>query len=544
MGEKKRRAAAAGSEAGKRTALDLGREAQVLLAQRQYAAALGRLVRALELAPQVDALWAQFGEVVRFFNFRAPLDSRLRALLERSLEHPAVDPGELVRPIASLAISAAPERVLAEPLLLRLLRDAVVRDPRLQQLIGDERRRALQGAPVALETLVAIAHQCFNTEYVLDETAAETQAVEQLRGALAARADPHDYAVYAAYRPLHTLPDRERHGQELANTPLASLAQRQIAEPLEEQRLAAAVPSLTPVASAVSAAVQAQYEANPYPRWLRAQTSFDTAPLPELMREMFPSADLAGMKEGATRVLVAGCGTGHNTITLARRFAGVRVLAVDLSRASLAYAKRKTIELGLDNIEYAQADLLALDKLHERFDLVEASGVLHHLEDPLAGWRSLATLVEPGGFMRVGLYSERGRRAIVRARQFIARQRFEPTPGGIRRCRAAILAASGDELLMSLTRREDFYSMSGCRDLLFHVQEQRFRLPQIADMLGQLGLRFLGFEFPDSGITAARYRARFPYDRAMVDFASWDRYEEDYPDTFARMYQFWVRKPL
>jgi hypothetical protein len=75
------------------------------------------------------------------------------------------------------------------------------------------------------------------------------------------------------------------------------------------------------------------------------------------------------------------------------------------------------------------------------------------------------------------------------------------------------------------------------------VQELRFSLPQIGTTIQTLGLHFLGFEFPDSGITASRYRARFPADGAMTNLANWDRFEQENPDTFARMYQFWVRKP-
>jgi hypothetical protein len=74
------------------------------------------------------------------------------------------------------------------------------------------------------------------------------------------------------------------------------------------------------------------------------------------------------------------------------------------------------------------------------------------------------------------------------------------------------------------------------------VQERRFSLPQIAAMIERLGMRFLGFEFPDSGATAARYRARFPGDPALADLGNWHRLEQEYPDSFARMYQFWVRK--
>ena len=293
--------------------------------------------------------------------------------------------------------------------------------------------------------------------------------------------------------------------------PIASLVRRQVLEPGEERRLAADIPSLSSARSEVSAKVQAQYEANPYPRWLRAPAA--GGPAPQKI-------------SGKPRILVAGCGTGQHAIGTAQQYPGASVLAVDLSLASLAYAQRKTLELGLADIEYRQADILALDGLPERFDLIECSGVLHHLEDPFEGWRVLKNLLNPGAFMRVGLYSESGRRAVVRARELIAAGGLAPDAAGIRACRAAIRARSEDALLATLARNEDFYSMSGCRDLLFHVQEHRFSLPQIEAMIGRLGLRFLGFEFADSGATLARYQARF---KDPLDLKSWHRFETGIP---------------
>lgn len=493
MGEKKRRSAGAAQAHAARS--------RAAMAQSAFGAALEEMVRALEMAPAVDAFWAQFGDLIRFFNFRHPLDARLHKLLARALDHPAVDPGDLVRPITSTALSrGAP---FEDELLLRLFEETVIRDPRLEALIVAERRRALDGASVPLERLVAIAHQCFNTEYVFAESEDEARAV----AALAPR-DERELAVYAAYRPLNTLAD--------ASHAVASLARRQILEPEEEKRLGASIPVLGAPVGAVSAAVRAQYEENPYPRWQRLPAAF------------------AAEEQAPARVLIAGCGTGQHAITTALRMPRSRVLALDLSRASLAYAKRKTLELGVRNIEYAQADLLALPPDIGRFGHVEASGVLHHLQDPLAGWRSLSALVEPGGSMRIGLYSELGRRAIVRARKLIAERGFTATPAGIRACRAALLA---DESFASIVRNEDFYSMSGCRDLLFHVQEHRFTLLQIKEMMAALGLRFAGFEFADSGMTLARYS------KDPLDLDAWHAFENEYPDTFSRMYQFWIRKP-
>jgi hypothetical protein len=108
--------------------------------------------------------------------------------------------------------------------------------------------------------------------------------------------------------------------------------------------------------------------------------------------------------------------------------------------------------------------------------------------------------------------------------------------------RATVLARRDDPLLTRLAQGEDFYSLSGCRDLVFHVEEHRYTLPRIAAMLVELGLAFIGFEWPDPGALAA-YRAQFPEDRTLSDLANWDRFEADRPDTFAGMYRFWVRKP-
>jgi SAM-dependent methyltransferase len=493
------------------------------LAEGAYGPALESMTTALRLAPGVAPLWAQFGELVRYFNLRHPVPPAVRELLSKALEHPAVDPGNLVRPITTLALSRPTGTVFDEPLLLRLLEDAVIRDAALERAIAETRRRMLDEA-LPLPVMAAIAHQCFNTEYVFDETAEERSKVEALSAALES---PASYAAYAAYRPLSTLKSTDLQG-----TALASLARRQVLEPLEERRLAAEIPSLGSDKGGVSASVRAQYEANPYPRWVRMQTSFAAAPLARIVRELFPHAGVGAISE-RPRILVAGCGTGQNAIATAQRFSGASVLAVDLSLASLAYAKRKTLELGLRNIEYRRADILALGALGERFDLIECSGVLHHLEDPFEGWRVLAGLRKPGGLMRVGLYSETGRRAIVRARELIAARGFKPDADGIRACRAVI---RDDPSLAQIARNEDFYSMSGCRDLLFHVHERRFTLPQIESMLAGLGLSFLGFELPDGGATLGRYGTRF----SDSSLQNWHKFEQEFPDTFARMYQFWA----
>jgi 2-polyprenyl-3-methyl-5-hydroxy-6-metoxy-1,4-benzoquinol methylase len=57
------------------------------------------------------------------------------------------------------------------------------------------------------------------------------------------------------------------------------------------------------------------------------------------------------------------------------------------------YARLMTRVLAVQNLEYAQADILKLGTVDRRFDGIEAVGVLHHLADPEAGWRALGSLL-------------------------------------------------------------------------------------------------------------------------------------------------------
>jgi SAM-dependent methyltransferase len=259
------------------------------------------------------------------------------------------------------------------------------------------------------------------------------------------------------------------------------------------------------------------------------------------LRNKLPRARVRSLEKGRpVDILIAGCGTGRHTVETVQRFAGARVLSIDLSRASLAYALRKTRELGLNQIEYAQADILELGSIGRTFDVIESNGVLHHLADPLAGWRVLVSLLRPGGLMNIGLYSKLARRDVTTVREFIAQQGFGRGARDIARCRQQLMAAADGTPLKNVTSARDFYTTSACRDLLFHVQEHQLTIPEIAGFLAANGLTFLGFEV-DVAILH-RFARQFPDPAAVSSLDRWHDFEAANPQAFAGMYQFWAQK--
>ena len=239
-------------------------------------------------------------------------------------------------------------------------------------------------------------------------------------------------------------------------------------------------------------------------------------------------------------ILVAGCGTGQHPIETAWRFRDGRILAVDLSLASLLYAKRKTQEYSLTSIEYALADILEIESLDRSFDVIESAGVLHHLANPFAGWQVLLSVLRPNGIMVVGLYSETARRHIAKIREIIVKKGYLPTAIDIRQLRQDLVCLGQKKDLGNTITSLDFYSTSACRDLLFHTQESRMTIGDIKDFLLVNNLMFLGFELPREIIQS--YMSRFPDDSAATNLDQWQIFENENPDVFIGMYQFWIQK--
>ena len=476
----------------------------------------------------------------------------LRVLLQRALRERWTRPRDLAAAIC--AIVALQRFDARDPLLCTLLELVPIPHRDIEQQLTEQRREILHAAAsgAALDTEVIIdacrlARQCFINEYAWRRSDAEGDALALLGRAietdLAGGAAPADakLAVFAMYLSLGSLDGAARllTGGRLSEV-VALLAQ-QVGEPAEERRLRDSIARATSIEDDVSRRVRDQYEENPYPRWVATIKPAYRVQLADWLTDRFPGVATPPPAEGTLEVLVAGCGTGQHAIETVQALAGAKVLAIDLSLASLAYARRMTAALGVSGIDYVQADLLQAARLARRFDMIAVGGVLHHLGDPWSGWRALHALLRPGGVMNVLLYTERGRTDVKAARDWIAANGYGPTADAIRECRQALLA-SPEDWAARLSASPDFSSLSGCRDLLFHVQERPVTLPEVARFLDAEGIELLGIEV--SAATEQAFRQWRVSEDPLRDLAGWDLFEAEHPGCFAGMLNLWVRRSI
>ena len=436
-------------------------------------------------------------------------------------------------------------RLAQEPLLLRLLSKTIARSWSFEEFVTKLRLTLAQLCdPDYLPLLAGVAEQAFNTGYVQYQSAIEAALEQELLKKKVASLTAVELMVLASYRELIDVPgaadiaDRSDFPESIQR-----VIQRTLREPLRERAIRAQIEALTPIQNSVSQRVRAQYEEHPYPQWINIQSVDDRNErlVDEIARHALNFKD-PGWPE-RPKVLVPGCGTGYHPLSLARKHPETDVLAVDLSRTSLAYAIRKQEELKFTNVRFYQADVLGLGDLSERFEYIDCAGVLHHLESPLAGWRVLAELLKPGGVMRIGLYSELARTTIVAARKQIAAMGIPSTPSAIRNFRQAIMHDPALAELQSLARTTaDFFSMGDIRDMIFHVQEHRFTVPMIQRCLDTLELEFGGFLLADRDV-ARQFHALNPARSQWLDLNVWAKFEAQHPNTFHAMYQFYCLKP-
>jgi SAM-dependent methyltransferase len=501
---------------------------------------------------------------------------RLAGLIAAALADPRTQHQALARAAAhqlrlkygltgAVDFAAPPGQALAaavaqDELVLDLLRRTVNMDAVLERVLTALRRHLVlhDDGTVAIGLVAALAQQCLNNEHVFVAGPAENARVDAIAAGLASETTPSPsverrVAICALYAPLIDLPCRDvlaRVPRESWSAELRPVLASGLHDRLEEKSLAQTIPDFAPVDDDVSRIVRAQYEANPYPRWLQ---------LPE-----WPRIDLIASLQSAyahmappagagrtLRILSAGCGTGQHALSLASFYRDCHVTAFDLSRSSLAHAQRMATKLAIPNVEFFHGDILEVAQLGRDFDVVESIGVIHHMADPEAGWRSLLGVLAPGGLLRLGLSADVARREIVEARRRIAALGLDGSAPSIREFRRKLLDDPAYADLRDLTDWDDFFTVSAIRDLMFHVQEHRFTVARIRAMVEARSMRFIGFEFLSgfsrthlpAGGAQARYRALFPGDASFADLARWEEVERRHPDTFAG-YTFWCQKPV
>jgi SAM-dependent methyltransferase len=260
----------------------------------------------------------------------------------------------------------------------------------------------------------------------------------------------------------------------------------------------------------VSDPVHAQYENLPYPpRDPRDEAKRLVTGSPSRLVELDHYV-FGGARDFTRplRVLVAGGGTGDAAIMLAQQLADIgsaaELVYLDWSAAARKVAEARAAVRKLTNIRFVTGSLLELGSLGlGRFDYIDCCGVLHHLPDPEAGLRGLASALADDGGMGLMLYGKLGRTGVYEAQALLRALLDE-------RDDIATRVAVAKKLLAQLPatnwlKRNPFIADhltegdSGLFDLLLHARDRAYDVRGVDSFIRAAGLRPVRF------VPAARY---------------------------------------
>ena len=239
---------------------------------------------------------------------------------------------------------------------------------------------------------------------------------------------------------------------------------------------------------AMSQIVQRHYEQYPYPRYplLASVRKSDSYALN--LQSLWSYANGTLPPEVQT-ILIAGCGTfAPYPFSLANP--ECRVTALDLSEGSIRRARLHCLLHGRSNITFVTGDLEESSLLPGPFGLIDAYGVLHHLNDPLAGLQALVGRLAAGGIIRLMLYSR-----ITRRDEESLRRAFR------------LLKVTSVQTVRDMVRRSppgsrlrDFFEASrevdndvGVADALLHPTVRTYRIGELRQLLKEAGLKVLRY---------------------------------------------------
>lgn len=244
----------------------------------------------------------------------------------------------------------------------------------------------------------------------------------------------------------------------------------------------------------MSKPVQDHYQNYPYPHYplIASVRRCDTYALN--LEALWSRFNCTAPPSEAKRILIAGCGT-FAPYPWAVANPETPITALDLSERSLRRAHWHSILHGRRNITYQCGDLLDQTIIDGTFGLIDSFGVLHHLDDPLAGLKSLEKRLMPGGILRIMLYSRYARREEESIRRAFRLLGIDSPLSARRLFRKA---ATGSRLANYLAASDEAAAVSGLADALLHPCVHTYRIDELLEMIAQTDLTPLMFAHRDA----------------------------------------------
>ena len=192
-------------------------------------------------------------------------------------------------------------------------------------------------------------------------------------------------------------------------------------------------------------------------------------------------------------ILIAGCGTNQAAV-FAFTNRAAKVVAVDISQPSLDHQQYLKDKHGLANLELHRLPIEQVSMLGLDFDLVVSTGVLHHMADPLAGLKALASCLRRDGAMALMLYAKYGRIGIDLLESVFRDFGLHQDDASVQLVKDTISVLASDHPVQSyLKLARDLQDDAALVDTFLHGRARSYTVDDCLDLVSSAGLVFQGW---------------------------------------------------
>lgn len=189
-------------------------------------------------------------------------------------------------------------------------------------------------------------------------------------------------------------------------------------------------------------------------------------------------------------ILIAGCGTNQAAV-FAYTNPAARVLAIDVSQASLDHHAVLKSKYGLKNLSLERLSIEEVGSLGQEFDLVVSTGVLHHLTDPRLGLEVLGQCLRSDGVAAIMLYAKYGRIGVEMMQTVFRQLGLQQDETSLHIVRDAIQSLPQEHPLRCYMRvAPDLHFDAGIVDTFLHGREHSYTVSDCLELVKSAGLTF------------------------------------------------------
>ncbi|MBV8534292.1 MAG: methyltransferase domain-containing protein [Alphaproteobacteria bacterium] len=192
-------------------------------------------------------------------------------------------------------------------------------------------------------------------------------------------------------------------------------------------------------------------------------------------------------------ILIAGCGA-NQAADIAYHNRHARVLGVDVSEPSLAHERHLRVKHGLQNLELLRLPIEELPTLGRDFDLILSEGVLHHMAEPLAGLKALASCLRRDGVIALYLYGRHGRVGVEILQSLFQRIGLAQDKASLAVVMETLDALAPEHPLSAAKNKlADLHFDAGIVDLFLNARERSYTVEDCQRFVADAGLVFQGW---------------------------------------------------